>query len=201
MSMGSVEFERLVAFVCGELSADEAREIQRSIERSPDSASVLARLRDVLAALGAGAFSEPRPALVARLLQTARHEPGPRAATVLRTIASLIFDSRAAPALGLRGSEGPRQLVFESDTLEVDLFTRPPEHGKGGPWRIRGQVTVFRGEQVTDIDLCPRGASTSIGHTKPDAEGQFVLGADDGVYDLVLRRPGGEVMIEGLSVG
>ncbi len=201
MSIEPVDFERLVAFACGELNADEGGEVQRSIEGSPDSASIVARLRDVLAALGAGALSEPRPALVARLSRIARPELSSRAGMTVRAIASLIFDSWAAPATGLRGSEGPRQLVFESDAVEVDLVTRPPEHGKGGPWRIRGQVTVLRGEPVTGIDLCRQGSSTAVGHAQPDAEGQFVLAADHGVYDLVVRHGSAEVMIEGLDVG
>lgn len=117
-----------------------------------------------------------------------RHDPVPpalleasRAALSWRTVdaelAALSYDSTldAAVSAGVRGGEGPRSLVFETDAVAVEVEV----HADGGARRLLGQLAP------------PQAATVAVRH----GGGTVTVEADDAGRFAVEQVPPGPVRL------
>jgi anti-sigma factor RsiW len=183
----------LIGYALGDLAADDAAAVERTVARDPDAKAWLAKVRVVLGTLGAlDADGPSRTALDRAIGGFARPVPAPASGgwieTACRLVADLVFDSRAQQALaGFRGgSAGAYQLGFEGDDVRVDVqVSRAPEQGR---WRVRGSVhTAGRGRTATEAALV-HAPGAGIAPRQPiDDRGRFLIDIDPGTYDLVIQ--------------
>src|SRR5918999_1243160 len=125
-----VEFARLLDWVEGRLSEREARAVEEQVAEAggttrADVAWLRAFARVSEDTVIASPPPEVRDTLVERFEAYAegRQQPG----LLTRLIATLTFDSRLQPALGMRaaGVAESQQLVYSTDVADVAMIVRP----------------------------------------------------------------------------
>ncbi|MBD0353675.1 MAG: hypothetical protein ICV58_00660 [Rubrobacteraceae bacterium] len=139
-----VEFTRLLDWVEGRLSEQEARVVERQVAAAgsaprADVAWMRAFARVSKDTVIAPPPSEVRDTLVERFETYAegKQQPG----FLERLVATLTFDSNLQPASGLRAasvSESQRQLVYSTDAADVAIIVRP--RTRDGLLDVYGQI-------------------------------------------------------------
>ena len=125
-----VEFARLVDWVEGHLSEQEARIVEERVAADATTRADVAWLRAFARISEDAVIVSPPPdvrdALIDRFEACAEGKQHP--GLLERLVATLTFDSDLQPALGLRAvgvPEAQRQLVYSTDAADVAIIVRP----------------------------------------------------------------------------
>jgi hypothetical protein len=185
-----VEFARLLDWVEGRLSEQEAQAVERQVAAADsatraDVAWMRAFARSSKDVVIATPPSEVRDTLVDRFETYAqgKQQPG----FLERMIATLRFDSNLQPASGLRAagiSESQRQLVYSTDAADVAIIVRP--RTCDGLLDVYGQILPSdpTDSGVFGVQLL-RGAS-EVATTATNDLGEFKFEAvSPGVYEVL----------------
>ena len=210
MSKSGITKQRLIAYAAGELPEPQAAEVEAFLARDPEAARTVALCRMAQAAIGGDDGVDPPPEVVARakaVFEPQPHGPGPVEA-VVRTIARLIFDSRAQPAYaGLRGAATAFQMTYELSGVpacpgaELDLQAQLTDgEDEGRPWRLLGQVASPQLIGSLRVDVCRAGSLAPIQTVEGDRRGGFVVLLPPGTYDLHLRLAGGVSVVPDIRI-
>jgi hypothetical protein len=201
----NVSFTRLVDWMEGHLSADEASTVEDAITGGDSSTLTdVAWLRRFFEATRNAAIESPprevRDALVSTFeAHTKDHEaPG----YLRRVLARLAFDSNLQPAVGLRAlgaQRTRRQLVYNADMVDlaVNLLAREADNNLD----IEGQILPRReGEpELFSVQLLRGGDEIAL--TNIDELGGFSLQrVPPGSYEMVLSADRLEVSIVPVDV-
>lgn len=206
-----IGFERLVDWIEGRLSGEEARAVKEHFERAGETVRADVEWLRAFRRVSERTVLDPLPAEVeASLIERfedyaeGRRKPGlPR-----RLLARLSFDSRLQPAFGMRSAgtrESRRQLVYATDVADITLDTF--SHKRDDRLDLEGQVFPIQ-EDGRSGDPGPFGVQLVEGRadglkefdtTATDELGAFnFTSVPPGEYDLLLGD--GEVEIR-LPIG
>lgn len=202
----NVNFARLVDWMEGRLPEDEARAVERIVEKADDDTLAnIAWLRKFRAATDKARVESPprkiRNALVDVFEANARNRRSP--GLVKRVIAGLAFDSDLQPAVGLRATgaqRSRRQLIYRAD--EFDLAINLLARGSDDDLDLDGQVLPGDGEEpgLFSVQLLRDGDETAL--TVVDDVGSFALERiPPGSYELILSADRVEILVAPLDVG
>jgi hypothetical protein len=185
-----VEFTRLVDWVEGRLSEQEARAVERQVAAAgsatrADVAWIRAFARISEDTVIASPPSEVRDTFVDRFETYAegKQQPG----FLERLVATLTFDSNLQPASGLRAAgiaESQRQLVYSTDAADVAIIVRP--RTRDGLLDVYGQILPADATDsgVFGVQLL-QGAS-EVATTATNDLGEFTFKAvSPGVYEVL----------------
>jgi hypothetical protein len=171
---------------------------------------------DVRAAYTAGDLVEPPDWVRESAKRIFRSRPADPSASLRslpqRVRAMLLFDSRR-PGLataGVRSSgvvDGPWQLLFRGNDVDVDLLVRPNQDGH--TMNVRGQALSLAGESVSAgvVEALPsdeprklRGSAPATVRSEVDPSGEFALSnVERGRYDVLLRFGAHEIELSGVE--
>lgn len=194
-----VEFERLVNWAEGRLSAEEAGEVERLLALADEETRAEAAwLRAFGRMAGDTVISDPpadlRAALITRFDEHVeeRLRPGP----LRRLAARLTFDGGLQPAFGVRsaGTSGSRQLVYSSEGVDValNLWRR---RGDGG-FDVDGQVLLIDDPEPGPLDVRLLAGEDEVGLTTADELGDFAFeDVPPGSYKVLVRGEGVEIRL------
>ncbi len=190
MTTSEREFQLLLSIALNEGTPEDIASARARVEASPDLQASLLRLRAVLGAMRSDDTTMPSREVIERARQLAG-AASPRDASILgavRTlIASLVYDSRVAPALaGFRGAgHSPRHMVYRCEAGQLDLSVTGP-HSPAQAWNVRGQFEGAREDSCVTVLAHPRDGGAD-GEASAPAGGDFVLALSSGQYDLDIR--------------
>jgi hypothetical protein len=201
-----IGFDRLMDWIEGRLTEEEARATEERVERIGDAARADVEWLRAFRKVSERTVLDPLPdevedALVERFEAHAegRRKPGfPH-----RLLARISFDSRMQPAFGVRSAgtrESRRQLVYATEVADITLDTF--SHKRDDRLDLEGQV--FPVEDDREGGRGPFGVQLVEGHaefgtTATDELGAFSFSSvPPGAYELLLGD--GEVEIR-LPIG
>ncbi len=202
---GPVTQHMIEAYAAGELDpADQAR-VEQHLLASPTDAATARRLQAVVRTLrtDADAPSRARVDAAIRLFR-------PRSPSLLEqvlgslqaTLAALVHDSRAAPALaGFRSVQEVVEVAYSADSAEVEMRCEPVVAAGVEKWHIVGQVTLadgVSGDAVLQFAAADDGAERV--EVQVDDAGMFSADLKGGCYDVVLIIGGRAVVIPELEL-
>lgn len=197
--------EKLVAFALGELGTADTAEFEAHLARTPSDRGLFERVRGVLETLKTDDTAEPDRALVDRVKSrfgeiVGQPTPG-LLERVKEIIATLVFDSRVAPAIaGFRGAPSGYQLAFSSDVADVDLQVVAPET-RGEPiFTIRGQVSSPASGATSPAVLTRPGETAPVATGAVDARGLFCIKTPPGTFDLRFALPDALLTVPSLQI-
>ncbi|HEB60529.1 MAG TPA: hypothetical protein ENJ06_01770 [Phycisphaeraceae bacterium] len=196
MNQKNLDYQTLISYAAGELTAAQAAEVEQILAENPAAATLVDRFRRISRAAQEDNSVTIPPSLVADLKavfdpEQIRTSSRPRFAEFLaslqRTVADLIYDSSGNLALaGTRGPGMARQLAFASDGLEVDIQLAPDGEGDDQHWHLLGQVSPPAEDQPALVMLVPQGQDNPAGEAQPDEHGLFSFTAEPGEYEIHL---------------
>jgi hypothetical protein len=200
-----VEFARLLDWVEGRLSEQEARAVEERVAAAgsttrADVAWLRAFARISEDTVIASPPSEVRDTLIERFEAYAegKQQPG----LLERLVATLTFDSSLQPAPGLRAAgivESQRQLVYSTDAADVAMIVRP---------RPRDELLDLDG-QILPVNSTDSGAfgvqlldgSSEVATTATNDLGEFTFKAvPSGVYEMLASNDRVEIQIPRLEL-
>ena len=204
--MKCVGFERLIDYVDGRLSEEDARLVSGHLAQGCQRCEANRRWYGLLPSLkGVPEPVEPPAWVFRRAVRLFENRPrtesvGKRAA---RAIARLMFDSLSQPALaGARsGAASSRHLLYAVDDYSIDLRI---DGSAGTGLDLIGQVlstseSGFEAVAGIAIDLAREGKTVSSAVT--DEIGTFKMSRIDlGEYDLQIKARGMLIDVGGLPV-
>ncbi|RMF84322.1 MAG: hypothetical protein D6744_03285, partial [Planctomycetota bacterium] len=132
MPESSFEFDTLLAFSLGELDPNIAEQVRSAAQHDAALRERLDRLGAIITAMRAERLADPSPGAVAAAYALAA--PSDRAVGVVErwfdqlrhVVATLVFDSRTAPAMaGLRGAGEGYQVSYEAEGADIDVQVQP----------------------------------------------------------------------------
>jgi hypothetical protein len=180
-------FDQLASLALGELTGHDAERARSAAAASPAASALLERLETVIAAMRAEDSVQPPAVLARRVRDLLRPDPPARPGWIDRAttrMMDLLFDSRLAPALGLRSGAGTMegfQARFGAGDTEVDLSAAPADSGL----RVLGQVDPPP-PAGSPVALLGDPGQTREGSTDP--RGLFSFAAVPGRYVLAIGR-------------
>jgi hypothetical protein len=185
-----VEFARLLDWVEGRLSEQEAQAVERQVAAAgsttrADVAWMRAFARISEDIVIASPLSEVRDALVDSFETYAegKQQPG----FLERLVATLRFDSNLQPASGLRAagiSESQRQLVYSTDAADVAIIVRP--RTSDGLFDVYGQILPSDATDSGVFDVQLLQGATEVATTATNDLGEFTFEAvSPGVYEVL----------------
>ena len=194
-----MEFTRLVDWVEGRLSQEEARAVEEKVEADSATRADVAWLR-AFARISEETVivsppSEVREELIERFVAYAEGKQHP--GLLQRLMATLTFDSNLRPALGMRATavpESQRQLVYSTGAADVALHVRP--HPSDGLFDLNGQIfpTNTADSSAFGVQLL-RGAS-EVATTATSDLGEFAFEAvSPGSYEVLASNDRVEIRI------
>lgn len=202
----ALNFERLVDWVDGRLSEEEAAAVEKQVATADETARAnIAWLRAFARASKAAPLASPPPEVRAELIRRfeaharERRQPG----LFQRLIASLTLDSGSQlVTAGLRSVDAQssqRQLVYSTEIADVALNVQARLYDKH--LDITGQVFP-RGQAATvafSIQLLRDAAE--FGLTTTDELGEFAFEAiPPGAYEIVLSAEQAEILIAPVEI-
>ena len=184
-----VEFARLVDWVEGHLSEQEARIVEERVAADATTRADVAWLRAFARISEDTVIASPpsrvRDALIERFEAYAegKQQPG----LLKRLVATLTFDSDLQPALGLRAagtSESQRQLVYSTDAADVAIIVRP--RARDGLLDIYGQILAVDGTDSGVFGVQLLEGSSEVATTATNDLGEFTFEAvPPGAYEVL----------------
>jgi hypothetical protein len=132
---------------------------------------------------------------------------------VERVRAVLVFDSRnpGLAHVGVRAitvAEGPWQLLYRGDDVDIDLLVRPNQDGR--TTSVRGQALNLSGSSIaagvvvavpTDQPRPIRGEPMPSARSELESSGEFALSnLQRGRYDVVVRFGAREIELSGVEL-
>jgi len=204
-----VSTPELLALALGEADADRAKQVRAAVAASTELAARLASAERLVEALRHAAEIEQQfavdPDRVAALADaTCPRAPAlSRAAEVLREIlATLVFDSRRAPALapGFRGQSDERRLVFEGGGRRVEMSL--VVHRRPIGETVAGEIGVLgtAGTPSSGGSVIARSGAAEF-RAPIDPQGFFEFVAPPGVYRIEVRGEGLPLVIPEVDLG
>jgi len=195
-----VEFAKLLDWVEGRLSEEEARAVERQVAEA-DSATraEVAWLRAFAQISEDVVIASPPPqvrdALTERFEVYAerKRQPG----LLKRLVATLTFDGGMQPAAGLRTAGAPeaqRQLVYSTDVADValDVLVRPREELLD----LDGQIFPTKGADPGGFFVRLVRGSSEVGTATTNDLGEFTFEAlSPGVYEVLASGERVEISI------
>jgi len=199
-----IEFARLLDWVEGRLSEQEARAVEEQVaEAGSTTRADVAWLRAFARISEDTVIASPPPEVRDTLIERfeayaeGRQQPG----LLERLVATLTFDSSVQPALGLRaaGVLEAQQLVYSTDVADVAMIVRP---------RPRDELLDLDG-QILPVNSSDSGAfgvqlldgSSEVATTATNDLGEFTFKAvPPGVYQLLADNDRVEIQIPRLEV-
>ena len=196
-----IAFSQLVDWVEGRLSEQEARTVEEQVA-DEDSATLadVAWLRKFIRATEASAIESPPPELRSELIaRFEAHAEGRLPPGLLkRVVATLTFDDRLRPAVGVRsvGTQGTRrQLVYSADDLDVALNFSLRARDK--TFDLNGQVLSHNDAELGSFSVQLLQSETELAITATEDLGGFAIESiPPGVYEIVLSSERVEVSIK-----
>jgi hypothetical protein len=185
-----VEFARLLDWVEGRLSEQEARAVEKQVAAAgsatrADVAWIRAFARISKDVVIASAPSEVRDTLVDRFETYAegKQKPG----FLERLVARLTFDSNLQPATGLRAagiSESQRQLVYSTDAADVAIIVQP--RTRDGLLDVYGQILPADATDSGVFSVQLLQDASEVATTATNDLGEFTFEAvPPGVYEVL----------------
>ena len=194
------EFARLVDWVDGRLSEQEARAVGEQVAAAgsatrADIAWLRAFVRISEDTVIASPPSEVRDALIERF--EAYAEGKRRPGWLKQLVATLTFDSNLQPALGLRAAgavESQRQLVYSTDAADVAMIVRP--RARDGLVDIYGQILPVDETDTGTFGVQLLEGSSEVATTATNHLGEFSFEAvPPGVYETLVGGDRMEIRI------
>jgi len=195
-----VEFAKLLDWVEGRLSEQEARTVERQVAAA-DSATradvawlrAFARIsEDVVIA---SPPPQVRDALIDRFEAYAERKRQPGLLKSL--VAILTFDSGMQPAPGLRTAgtpEAQRQFVYSTDAADVAIDVRPRLHDE--LLDLDGQIFPLNGTDPGAFGVWLLDGPSEVATTAANDLGEFTFGAvPPGVYEVLASSDRIEIRI------
>lgn len=184
-------YEQLLAYAVGELSAGERPAVEILLDTDEQARAVVARYRRIARTVAEDDSQAPSPAQIDRVKAIFDRHPAPERPVWLErlqdALATLIFDSRLERA-GVRVADTGNQiqLTYEHQGVEVDMLGRRDE--ETGQWRLRGQVSDTTGAPMSMAIIRANDQSMySIGQT--DVGARFDIMIPQGQFDLCIGLP------------
>lgn len=202
-----VNFVRLVDWMEGRLSENEARAVEEAVASADDDTLAdVAWLRKFRAAAADSVLVEspPREVTDALVATFEAHTRDLRTTGFLeRVLAGLTFDSNLQPAAGLRSvgaQQSRRQLIYNAGEfdLAINLLARPSDNDLD----LDGQVLPLGGGEpkLYSVQLLRDGDEVAM--SAVDELGSFVVErVPPGSYALILSADQIEISIEPFDVG
>lgn len=193
-------FAACVAACFGDLSPEELARL----EANPDDARMLARVRELVAAVAHPPFEAPPAALARRAVQLfGERESLLRRwlASVHRIVLELVTPDGTMSTMpimsiaGLRSTAAPLRTYRTPDGAEIaawiDVQVEPAPGAIDGR-RVRGRVGLVDGDLAPARVHAMRGEDELLASAPLDPDGGFLLVLDAAVVDLVVELADGE---------
>lgn len=201
--------EQLAAFAAGDLTGTEAQSIRHALESSPKLKAAELRLRQIITTMqtddtqAASAFVIER-AVMAFAEQARRPaEASPQMSLlekVRQVIATLVFDSRAQPALaGFRGTSAGYQLSYETEGGDIDL--QVTQSKDANLWKLTGQVALENKNLKGDVTAMFADTGRLAESANIDEHGRFRLTVPTGSYELHVSLVDRVIVLPELDTG
>jgi hypothetical protein len=201
---GDREFARLVDWVEGRLSEEEARTVEEQVAADSTMQADVAWLRAFNLVSKDTVIASPPPemrdALVELFQEYADRERRP--GLLKRFVAELSFDSGQRPALGLRATSTPesqREFVYCSEVADIAISVqlRPQE----GLWNLDGQIFPVDGTDPGAFGTQLLDGSSEVTATTTNDLGEFSFGAvAPGTYEVLASSDQVEIRLTGVEV-
>ena len=194
-----VEFTRLVNWVEGRLSEEEARVVEEKVAADSATRADVAWLRAFARISEETVIASPPPEVREELIERFDvHAEGKQHPGLLqRLVATLTFDSNLRPALGLRAAAAPqsqRQLVYSTDAADVALHVRP--HPRDGRFDLNGQIFPANGADSGTFGVQLLEGASEVATTATNDLGEFAFEAvSPGVYDVLASNERVEIRV------
>jgi hypothetical protein len=195
-----VEFARLLDWVEGRLSEEEARSVAERVAAADSATHADVAWMRVFAQISedtviASPPSGVRDVLIERF--EAYAEGKQRPGLLERLVATLTFDSNLQPAIGLRaaGTLGSqRQLAYSTEAADVTINLRP--HPRDGLLDLHGQIMPVDDTDSGIFGIQLLEGSSEISTTATNELGEFTFEAvPPGVYELLASSGRVEIQI------
>ena len=184
------EFARLMDWVEGRLSEEEARAVEEWVAAAgaatrADVAWLRAFARVSEDTVIASPPARVREALIERFDAYAEGKQHP--GLLQRLVGTLTFDSTLQPAAGLRAARtqgSQRQLVYSTDAADVALIVRP--RARDERLDLHGQILPVDSDDVGIFGVQLLQGSSEVGTTATNDLGEFAFEAvSPGVYEVL----------------
>lgn len=195
-----VEFSRLLDWVEGRLSEQEARTVEQRVAAADSATHAdVAWLRAFARISDTTVIASPPPRVRDTLIERfeayveGKQHPG----LLERLVATLTFDSGLQPALGLRAAsipESQRQFVYSTDAADVAMNVRPRPHD--GHLDLDGQILPINSTDSLAFGVQLLEDSSETATTATNDLGEFTFEAvAPGVYELLASSERVEIHI------
>jgi hypothetical protein len=199
-----VEFTRLVDWVEGRLSQEEARALEEQVAADSAARADVAWLRAFARVSEETVIASPpddvREELIERFEAYAegKHHPG----LLQRLVATLTFDSNLRPALGLRAATAPesqRQLVYSTAAADVAMTVRP--RTRDGLFDLHGQIFPANSADPGTFGAQLLEGTSEVATTATNDLGEFAFEAvAPGAYDVLASNERVEIRIPHIAL-
>lgn len=195
-----MDFNRLADYVDGRAEEAEKVRVRQHLDAGcADCQRSVAWLERTVGTLRkAQPVSVPEALLVRAQALFRERFPAPHRPSLL---AFLQFDSRTTLSLaGARGGgEDPFQLIYSTETHDIDIWEEPTEAGN---WYLIGQVLPREGEAtLLPQEVVLTAADGSEVSVTPDMPEFHLPSVPPGLYQAMVRLADSEILIPALSVG
>jgi anti-sigma factor RsiW len=194
-----IPFNRLADLVEGRITPDERAQLHEHISTCPRCSGDVAKLERLIERMRTDTGEDAPARVIARAVELfpSRKKSLPLFSGVTRhVVAVLRFDSVGlAPAFGVRSGEpGARQLLYSTDTHDIDLRLESTDQ----TWFLSGQVL---GESTAGGKAELIG-ETGSRQTELNEQSEFILpDVPTGVYNLTLHLTDVKIEVGELKIG
>jgi hypothetical protein len=198
------EFARLVDWVEGRLSEEEARSVEKQVGADSAARAEVAWLRAFNLVSKDIVIASPPPEVRNALLESFQGyaERKRRAGYLKRFVAQLYFDSGSQSAPGLRTISTPepqREFIYCSEVADVAVSVRSRSHD--GLWNFEGQILPLDGTNPGAFGVQLLEGPSEAASTTTNDLGEFSFGAvAPGTYEVLARSDQVEIGLEGVEV-
>jgi hypothetical protein len=199
-----ISFERLVDWVDGRLSAEEAGAVEEWVAADEAARERVAWLRAFARVKEAVVLEEPpqevRDALIRRFdaYAESRRRPGLRQ----RLVATLSFDSGLQPAFGARSAGGQgeqKQFVYTTHAADIALNVRPRH--RNGHLDVDGQVFPADDADPASFSVQLLSGADEVGLSTTDELGEFAFeSVPSGAYQILVSGERVEILISSVEL-
>ncbi len=205
MPRQKVTIEMLVAYAAGELDPDAVARMEAHLASSPQDAAKLKRIRATIETMRTDDSSAAPTDTLTRAQAIFKPEQTPAWRRWLQdleqVVASLIFDSRAQPALvGYRGGSDVVQLSFETEVASIDLELTSAGAVRDMTWTVMGQISPHDTELQLVVVLVSQTDDTIWVEVETDEHGVFTLQSPPGMHKLLIRFADRLVVLPNISL-
>jgi hypothetical protein len=200
-----VEFARLLDWVEGRLSEEEARAVEEQVSVG-DSATLadVAWLRAFARISEDTVIASPPPEVQDTLMERFEaYAEGKRQPSLLqRLVATLTFDSGQQPALGWRATTTPgsqRQFAYSTEAADVTIKVQPRRSDR--LLRLDGHIFPVNSTYPGTFGVQLLAGSSEVATTATNDLGEFAFEAvPPGVYEMIVSSDRVEISIPQVEV-